>query len=379
MTSLDASDGKPAVFTSKIPLINGLRGLAILGVVFHHLFGNVFTLGAYFIDIRPVPFPPFTILSNSYQGVALFFMMSGFVLALPYMEGRRTMSSRTDILHFYRRRAIRLLPLYYISLVIGFIFLTPARNFATILKEAALYATGTFTFTEDHFFPEANFVLWSLGLEILFSMLFPGILILMRKYGTVRTTVVFCVVAMAARFIGFFLIADHVANLFTGTTVPVFNNIFCRIDDFVLGMALAALYIRRSAAVSDWWYLWGAASLLLGFAIRDWTNAGMPLIVQPVSNLFVSIGFFLLMGIMLIQPERIWKIVLENRPMQLIGMMCYSIFIWHGMAFNILHPQRDALHFIAYIIIVFAWSFITYRYIEFRHVKNVRDLLPKNA
>ncbi len=364
---------------AKIPLINGLRGLAILGVILHHLSSEIIIQGQDIVWYGPIPFSPITLLTNSYQGVTLFFILSGFVLALPYAEHRRNMTSRADVLEFFKRRAARLLPLYYLAVLIGLILVAPTDNLLLFAEQSFFYFTGLFSFTQDYFFPALNFVLWSLSLEIIFCAFFPFIIFAMRKFGVWQIVTITCIAALAARFAGFFLIKADVVTLFTGTTTPIFNNIFCRIDDFVLGMGLAVLYVHKPTINGFWFYVTGVLSLLIGFTLRDITAGTIPLYYQPFSNIFINVGFSALLAVMLLQPQWLWKVTIENRVLQLIGLMSYSIFVWHGIAIAPLDPQIDIFHFARYAILVFALSFLTYRYIEMASVKPLRDILPKKS
>lgn len=365
---------------AKIPLINGLRGLAILGVVFHHLFGQTFVQGENVSWFGAIPFSRFTLLTNSYQGVGLFFLLSGFVLALPYAQGRRTMRSWTDAVEFFGRRARRLLPLYALAVLIGLIFIAPSDDLFIFTKKALLFLTASFTFTEKYFFPDENFVLWSLSLEILFCAFFPLLLRAMHAYRAWPVVAACCIVALIARLFGIFLIEDHHAALFTGTTTPIFNTIFCRIDDFALGMGLAFLYVRAPKLRAPWlWYGIGIALVLAGFTLRDATVGLLPLALQPFSNTLVNLGFFALLAVMLLRPNRVWKMTIENPGLQLIGLMSYSIFVWHGVAMAPLNANETPLTLARYVVLVGALSFLTYRYVESGSPKRLRDVLPRRA
>src|ERR1700689_3768513 len=94
----------------KLEVINGLRGFAILAVIWHHLFGLYFKPGS--SVALEIARGGGSFLSYGWIGVPLFFVLSGFVLYLPYAEGGAKLATGADALNFYRRRAERLLPLY---------------------------------------------------------------------------------------------------------------------------------------------------------------------------------------------------------------------------------------------------------------------------
>jgi len=150
----------------RLGFINGLRGFAILAVVYHHFFSR-FTpksLGA--IDIGGLSVSPYTPLFNGWLGVNLFFVLSGFVLALPYFDGRRDFSKPGHTRWFYKQRAHRLLPLYYFSVIIAMILARRITMADEPFRDLLLMATVTFNFNEATYSPVYNWVLWSLGLEV---------------------------------------------------------------------------------------------------------------------------------------------------------------------------------------------------------------------
>ena len=113
----------------RIPVVDGLRGIAILAVLQTHLFvdltpsgwGSIglFTYQDLVIPICPLP------LAHGWMGVNLFFVLSGFVLSLPYAEKRRRIETWDDAKAFWRHRARRLMPLYYFTVVIAWMFVNP--------------------------------------------------------------------------------------------------------------------------------------------------------------------------------------------------------------------------------------------------------------
>ena len=87
-----------------------MRGLAVIMVACQHT-------GSYWF-LRDYPI----LMNNCWQAVNLFFVLSGFSLAIPYLTGDKSLMSKKDILGFYQRRAKRLLPLMILSAMIGVYF-----------------------------------------------------------------------------------------------------------------------------------------------------------------------------------------------------------------------------------------------------------------
>src|SRR5262245_60933990 len=96
-----------------LPEIESLRGVAIALVVWFHADGFVRYPGAT-ID-EPVS-PLLAFLRAGHTGVDLFFVLSGFLLALPFLD-EALGGTPVSVRRYFSRRALRILPLYYLAVV----------------------------------------------------------------------------------------------------------------------------------------------------------------------------------------------------------------------------------------------------------------------
>jgi peptidoglycan/LPS O-acetylase OafA/YrhL len=357
----------------RLGVINGLRGIAIIGTVFHHSFFEHFRYG---MAGSHLPWLVDVLASSAWLGVNLFFFLSGFVLYLPYEQGKRQMRTRDDALHFYRRRFARLMPLYTLVWVVSLVFMTDLQLTQPSFYEVALlYLTCLFPFYPGSFFPPGNFVMWSLGAEIWFSVLLPFVVVAIHRFGWRATLVSAVVFALAVRVAGQLALGapDVPLNM-------VSDSVLGRLDEFLLGMFAAHLY-TRGVRFSVRHLLAGVALMLAGALIWAWRYQGaIPPVSGAIANNFLDDGLTLATLALLTAP--LWGArLLEARWLQLLGMMCYSLYLWHGIV--LLHYQSSAHagvpEYLAYLTIVFVLSALTYRYIEFRSASSWSELLPQVA
>src|SRR5437764_8189485 len=139
------------------PALDGLRGVAIIGVFAHH---------------ARVPF-----LAGGFIGVDVFFVLSGFLItALLLQEAEET--RRISLRAFYIRRALRLLPA--LAVLLGALLLVP-RAFGMMRTDAALVSTVSALYASN--WVRAFGVLdlevvshtWSLSIEEQFYLLWPPV------------------------------------------------------------------------------------------------------------------------------------------------------------------------------------------------------------
>jgi peptidoglycan/LPS O-acetylase OafA/YrhL len=360
----------------RIDIIDGLRGLAILGVIFHHVFTANFFPGIYGYWIYGLLLSPFTMLSNGFQGVTLFFILSGFVLTLPYALEIRTMNSWQDVIEFYKRRAKRLLPLFYIHVLVIATLLVPGHSPGGQAKLLLPIVTFIFPlFKETQMVEGLNIVLWSLGVEVWFCVLMPWLFFLLKKMRMETLVLISIIIALLTRSYFGILDAQDPDKWWIGYFGV--DTFLSKQMDFVLGMGLAYSVVKKELTRIPTGSI-GLFFLIIGFLGADclWTRT-ISFTTVGIFTLFSAIGMTFIMH-SLVTIKRSWTdIIIGNWPLRLLGMMCYSLYIWHRNPIEVLIPVASPERFARYIILIFSLSFLTYRYIEFGSVKDIRSLLPR--
>ena len=352
----------------KLDVINGLRGAAIVAVVWHHLFGLYFKAGSV-LALEPAVTGPLFFLSYGWIGVQLFFVLSGFVLYLPFARGRATMDTAADWRSFYRRRAGRLLPLYYLAALLCLVLnqVPPVHDLRLPLELISI-AGALFAFAPHGFQPHLNPPLWSLGVEIWFSILFPLMVLAFRRWGMVRTILATTVLSLVSRTLGL-APAQPIQPLTMGLTA--------NLEIFAVGMALAQAYVagirvRWPRLVTLGGALFLVLSVVAGERLGRWIQV-------PFSDL-LALGFAAIVA-GLLSLERGWlRAAFANRPIQVLGMMCFSLYVWHEpLLRNLFQADAAPLDDLArtlpiYLFLLLAVAALSYRFVEFGRSANWRAL-----
>lgn len=368
---------KAGIVDSKIGALNGLRGIAIAMIVLHHLFipytaRNPLRPGE--IDGEGL-FAAF--INDAWLGVNIFFVLSGFVLYLPYRTGRRTMGGVGDFAPFYRHRALRLLPLYYIIVLVTVALhskeLYGSRDW--YLELGALLST-LFIFSAHGFMPPSNVVLWSVSVEIWFSALFPIFVLLVQRWKTANVAMGTTVVCAAFAYVGHSISIEHVGYFW-----PFTSGIFGCCYEFLLGMMVCDLYVKgienRALLGKHSRMLLPGALITIGALYLMHHAAFVEL--RTLGNIGFAVGFaFVLLSVLSsVNPVRR---VMEIWPLQVLGCMCYSIYAWHGIIMNEMIPPAtssltDTFRLLApFLFLMLALSSLSYRYIEFGRERNWKAL-----
>lgn len=352
----------------KLDVINGLRGAAIVAVVWHHLFGLYFKAGSV-LALPPAVTDRLFFLSYGWIGVQLFFVLSGFVLYLPFARGRATMDTAADWRSFYRRRAARLLPLYYLAALLCLVLnqVPPVHDLRLPLELISI-AGALFAFAPHGFQPHLNPPLWSLGVEIWFSILFPLMVLAFRRWGAVRTILATTALSLVSRTLGL-APAQPIQPLTMGLTA--------NLEIFAVGMALAQAYVagirvRWPRLVTLGGALVLALSLVAGERLGRWIQV-------PFSDL-LALGFAAIVA-GLLSLDRGWlRAAFANRPIQVLGMMCFSLYVWHEpLLRNLFQADAAPLDDLArtlplYLFLLLAVAALSYRFVEFGRSANWRAL-----
>jgi len=157
------------------PALDGLRGIAILLVVVFHNFG--------FIDF----------FFFGWLGVDLFFVLSGFLITGILLK---SVGKPGYLRNFYFRRILRIFPLYYLLLIVCFFILPFISSLKPQLDYNSHHQVYFWTYTQNWLFalsPPANsnylIHLWSLGVEEQFYLIWPLLILWIRKPKTLLVIV----------------------------------------------------------------------------------------------------------------------------------------------------------------------------------------------
>lgn len=171
-----------------IPQLEALRGWAILLVVGFHYFGILLGGGTKGL---PEDSPLWLrLLGGGNTGVTLFFVLSGFLLAQPFI-GALKAGTRVNISRFYIARLLRIVPLYYGAILVAWLV---SANSSSSLKALLFIPVGF------EIFPY-SVPWWSLSTEMQFYLLLPWIMLAIASRTSQGLIVLGTVVCLALHYI----------------------------------------------------------------------------------------------------------------------------------------------------------------------------------
>lgn len=164
----------------RLAFADAVRGLAALWVVLFHL-----AAGSHIADLLGL-FPDtlrFVLFDQGHLGVAAFFVLSGFVMAL---NTARASATSAFTLRFVARRLVRLTPPYYFAIGLSLAFLLiKAQWFGAVVEWPSWQglAAHAFYLQDMLLYPQINGVFWTLCVEVQFYIVFAILLWIIQRFG----------------------------------------------------------------------------------------------------------------------------------------------------------------------------------------------------
>jgi len=310
-----------------IPAVDGLRFFAIAGVVLHHITYEYIVKSHRFGAIKlpaqwSVVLPQSNLLSVAYAGhfgVELCFVISGFILSLPYIKSYDFNSPKPNVWSYYLRRMFRLDPPYVLNLLISFgiIFLTNIgwRVFRPHLLASVFYLHWLIYDTASWI----NGVAWSLEVEVQFYLIVP---ILSRLFAIrpiwLRRTILIVLILFWSCFVA--VRVEWMPRLYL--------SIVKFLQFFLAGFLLADVYSHHQKPMRSF-----AADLV---AIA--TAALLFWILTVQTNLYWLTPMLTAVMCAAVVSGRISYRAITQRWIVAIGGMCYTIYLYHYLVISHLSP-----------------------------------------
>ncbi|WP_338255567.1 acyltransferase family protein [Dictyobacter halimunensis] len=395
---------KDAPKKNTITVLDGVRGFACLLVIFYHV--NMFSRVKNIWNLTGVNkvFADLSIVGSC--GVTLFFVLSGFLLFLPYARSMMFQESWPSMRTFYIRRMCRIWPGYYVALIFLVIFSAPVYLQMDHWGQLALFLT--FLMDSSHQTYQAiNGPFWTLAVEWQYYMLLPFIALGIRwfvwqsedkwKVATLFT----CLLAMilwglVTRAWGRSWEINPHQQLWAPSYVHaairfvVYGQSGKYLEDFAIGMIICACYLltqrrpeqKMSVFINRYsWCIWLTG--VIGFCFMTyWFET--PFYAALVSyigphNWFYELGFAIsfglcILGVLFGPPVITW--LWKSALLRNIGMLSYGLYIWHeptlfwfmDNAFPYFNSwpagARYALYWVCVFGLIVPFCYLIYRFIE---------------
>jgi len=344
-----------------MPAVDGLRGIAILLVLWYHA-PFVFRHLPQFADQHNIwaSLGPFWVMSlGGWIGVDLFFVVSGFLITLILLRVR---SMSGSLIAFWKRRALRILPLagLYLAALGVLVTLGDPLHILPNFNGWAWYAfyLGNIHIALYGWQPLAVMILWSLAIEEQFYLVWPC---LVRMYNARHVLVssigLICLTPLIRACI--FATADYPATY-------VFT--LCRLDALACGAVIAVLYSStdsQSMLIESCKRLRIPALAMIVITLLVPFSPSFP---QTRPWLFTVFGYSLLavsFAVLLaasLGTEGPIKRLLTSRLLTFLGKRCYGLYLWHVLAAGLTATALERWdigfypHVIAWLMILVAMA-----------------------
>ena len=297
------------------PEIDGLRAIAVMSVIVFH--------AGFVVEFKN---ENFSFLPGGFLGVDIFYVISGYLISYLILEKLKLKSF--SFLDFYERRARRLLPVLFlvisVSLAAGYILMLPRQylELSNSSISSLFFFSNIWFYFSDNYFAESSLVkpllhTWSLSIEEQFYIFFPPLLVFFYLKKKNINNLFIILIFLSLLFSQFGSVYFKSFN---------FYMIFSRIWELAFGGLIALVHIKSKSEINfKYRKILEAISFIIiisSFFIFD------------ESTLHPSIFTFIVIfgtGVLIYfrNPDSIIKKILSLKIFVGIGLISYSLYLWH--------------------------------------------------
>lgn len=325
-----------AIDTKHIDVLDGVRALAILGVLWFHFWQQNWIMPYIKLPFLTKLGLPGTLSFDFLPRAGFLFVdcllfLSAFCLFLPYARAALDGAPAPGVRLFFRKRAARILPSYYFSVLAILFFVAIPSGAYTSVSACLRDLLPTLTFTQM-FFPNVllatklNGVLWTVAVEVQFYLLFP---LLARAFMKKPGLTYVGMLAVSLAFLFGYVLNHQDSIRMTINQLPAFFGVFAN------GMAFSYLFVllgkngKRSRELS----VLALAGLIAGL----WLLVGMlkqaptvdPVQVWQAQHRYRLSLVFALVTVSAALTFSGVRWLFSNVVMRFLAAISYNVYIWH--------------------------------------------------
>ncbi len=311
---------------SHIKVLDGIRSLAIIIIVWYHFWQQTWITPSLFnvnLDF---------LIRYGFVFVDMLILLSSFCLFLPYARSMIYKENIPDTRNFYINRIARIVPSYLVSMIVSIIFIIALKlnvNPLFFIQDTISHLLFT-----HNLFPNtllnSNYisVLWTLGVEVQFYLVFPY---MAKKFSKkpILTYITLLIMGFLCTYLIRLLINDYNISFLSNHTltfIPVYAN----------GMLLSWLYIKYTSnrkrnikkdllftIVSIFCiYLYQKMCLNIG-------NYCHSLQICQINYRFLLSCLFSIFIVSTMLSHKIYRFLFENKLMKFIAVISFNLYIYH--------------------------------------------------
>src|SRR5574341_1192049 len=330
-----------------IASLDGLRGIAVLLTVGFHLLTHLLRNPNISASAHVLIGSTYKVWGFGATGVHLFFVLSGFLLFMPYARALLSQQTFPRTRRFYTRRALRILPAYWASLVLLLLaqpqFLQ-ANQWANVISHIFLVHNWEVTS-----YTAINIPYWTLAVESQFYFILPGVAWLMWKWmrsnaqherrqqwGMAITFGVMLAISPAFTFSAVMILKPNFPAI-----VPYLSafEVIAYLCIFAIGMTCSLLYVAvtenyalglPTIRVRPLCKIAGVAgiAILCGYILFSALGPPAGWLSWVFEYLVLGLGYGgILLGTVLGWDS--WQRILSWPALRFIGLISYSLYIWN--------------------------------------------------
>lgn len=309
--------------------VDQLRAYAVLLVIFFH---GTQIFGTWIAHDRPFEFgkdwlysanPAATVIFEGHTGVTLFMVLSGFIFAVG------TIGKDVSYPRFMANRLLRIYPLFMVIVLVALAANPGAFGFLPFLQTVLGLGNlpGALVLGDI-----SSGALWAVAVEMQFYLLFPLLNKLLTRFGMPTFLRLFAAIAVIRALVWFVTAAPNPDAI-------LYYNLVGRIDQFLIGMIAAWLYLRYADHFRGWWKIGAGAVVVVaalwafnqvhGFFNHGWWR----LIWVDVEG-----GMWALVVLTYVATVRATNVV--ARTVTKIGELSFSLYLLHLVIAGVLVSNR---------------------------------------